>query len=532
MLLKGGLSKEDRVRRRLRAECKKYPGGLYFFAKWVAGSRRMVPRFHYASANFVQASMAHGFGREVLRKILLQPRETFKSTVATQNHILHHLACVDRNASLGIMSAVEKNHRDWIKWIRDQIDSNARFRWLFPEVRKGGIWGDDEIQVTSDQHAEGSIQSSVVGMSIKGGHASKHLPGIVFDDIVNEDTAQSPTKMEEVIRRLKHAFEILRGPYGWMLYVGTPWTAEDAIAFVRGLGTWSEWRLNATGRFFISEVLAERKEMIPRVKEDEPIFPEELGWEKLRELKQKDPFIYACQFDLNPFMSGNNGILMDMIRHPYDIRPGKFVCECHEDHDHRTIYGSLVLTLDPAYSKQRPDRCHSGIVVAIKFHCGCRFKVYEWRKQVQPDALIASLGKLCKTWIRSLRGAWIEDEALQVVLSKWIKEKRWKREFPQVPIKSLKSRKRSKDMRFRRTFEPINTGLWHFPEPSGDLWNQIEKYPLTTDIDLRDAFAYLEDAWDESPPIEPPEYDEWAAIYGAQFSRKVQQADSMVKEWW
>jgi hypothetical protein len=500
--LKTNPTKEE-LRIYLREEAKK---SLYVFGKGVLGMTKMNERLHLPVCNYIQMFPWTGGLPESRRKMLWMPREHFKSTIisiALPLWLLIH----DRNKTIAIISAAEKNPKKWLRQIRHILKLNSFFRWLYPEIRPGEKWDQEEIEVTRDISFSGEAQASITAASILSGQASQHYDHVIFDDPVNEKIAISESLMEEVRNRYDHVESLLKGWEGsTFTLVGTPWGRGDVLEHAMETdvkaGHRLYWGIGALGEFKISPQLAGQKQFEPIYEEGEPIFEEECPREKLELLKLKNPEQYYLQYLCKPYDAGRNGFDLNLIRDFIVRADGRLVCDCHPKHVHDIGSASVILTCDPASSEDK-RACRSAIVVMAQFPCGCRFLLDEWADRVDPGITVDKIVELTKKWQPHLKHVGVEAIGLQKTINAWLISLKEQKEFPgTVAIHELKPENRQKDARIGSQIMPVRNGLWHkrpFNYKSDQKQNlmwELEKWPYGKSRDIIDAgFGYCEDIW-------------------------------------
>lgn len=499
---------------KIRARCKAYPGGLFFFTKGILNQNKLTKDLHLPFCNMLQLHDWNGGPRYSSRKVGWLPREHFKSTCVSKSLPLWLLSCVDRNMTIALVSANQTNTNKWLRFIKDQIEYNGFFRALFPEIRPGDKWDQSEIVITRDRGADAQTQASITALSIGSGLASQHFDYLICDDLVNEQTAQSAVEMEKAVT-LYHALEdILQGwesSKGFNV-IGTPWGREDVLWEAlkeERLGRRLKWGLGALGNFEISKQWADRKELYPTFVEGQPILPSECGWDKLNFIKERNREQFQLQYLCNPYLEGANGFEIDKIKLVAYLPDGYLQCSCPEHQKHRfhhIRFCSVVAVSDPAYTKEKRG-CESATLVGALAPCGCRFLLEERGEHLQPLEYVEMACGVAGRWKTWLRAFCPEDEALQLALKQWLEERQAIGQFPlNVSIFGVKSRSRAKDSRIENAIPAVNAGLWHckpdMQKRLGDAPNtlgQLFQWPFSRKRDRADAFAYFEDAWAEFP---------------------------------
>ena len=507
------------TRKKFRERCKQWPGGLFFFTKAIMMRPKLQENLHLPFANFIQLHAWNGGPRLSNRKVAYLPREHFKSTIVSESFPLWLLACVDRNMTIAIVSAVQQNPEKWLRKIRTTIEHNTLFRWAFPEIRPGEKWDATELVVTRDKGLGSEVQASISGYSLKSGLASQHHDYIICDDLVNEQTAGSAVEMNRAIELYHSLEEILKG---WLdskgfLVIGTPWGREDVIheamkevergtRYIWGMGTGCQ-EIEMMPHFVLSEELKLLfpKELIPTCPMDSPILPSECGVEKLLHIKNQSTEKLYLNYGCKPYDAGRNGFNLQLVRNFAELPDGTLECECHRDHKHHLKDATVAVSSDPAYIKGK-ENCETSILMAAGFACGCKFLLDEWGESIHVSEYLNRACYYANKHKSYLRFWGIEDEALQATLKEWLLERQRTGAFPlSVQIISLKAKQRAKDSRIAGSQEPVNNGFWHkrpamTVKAGENTLGQLFQWPYSHKRDRADAFAYFRDIWEQFPP--------------------------------
>ena len=507
------------TRQKFRQKCKEWPGGLYFFTKAIMMRPKLDERLHLAFANFIQLHSWNGGPRLSNRKVAYMPREHFKSTIVSEAFPLWLLACVDRNMTIAIVSAVQNNPDKWLRKIRDTVEHNTLFRWAFPEIRQGDKWDATELVVTRDKGMGSEVQASISGYSLKSGLASQHHDYIIGDDLINEQTAQSVIEMEKAVELYHSLEEILKGWHDsrGFLIVGTPWGREDVIhealkeadrgtRYKWGIGTGCE-EVGMMPHFVITDELREKypSELLPTISLSGPILASECGVEKLIHIRDQSTEKLYLNYGCKPFDAGRNGFNLDLVRNFAELPDGTLDCECHKEHKHHLKDATVAVSSDSAYIKGK-ENCETSILLGCKFACGCRFLMDEWGDSIHVSEYLDIACYRANKYKTYLRIWGVEAEALQVTLKEWLVERQNKGEFPlTIQIFPLEARQRAKDSRIAGAQEPVNNGQWHKRpsmtiKPGENTLGQLFQWPYSHKRDRADAFAYFEDIFKEFPP--------------------------------
>ena len=128
------------------------------------------------------------------------------------------------------------------------LAESPRHRAVFPEpearpdMRRG--WSSDGLylQGTPWAQKEPAFRIAGWGASVLGARAH----GIVLDDALTQEESESALVTERAWNQLQMTIENRLHPGGWLLGVGTRWTADDLIGRARRAG-WPVYRFPALG---------------------------------------------------------------------------------------------------------------------------------------------------------------------------------------------------------------------------------------------------------------------------------------------
>jgi hypothetical protein len=175
-------------------------------------------------------------------------REHFKSTVVTLAESLQFIG-TDPESACCIISATRKLAKQFLRSLKDCMEKEAVFlNFVFPEVvdgneiihrprfwvdpeRQAPLWGLDDGLILPRQTTRKEPSFYAAGLE-EGMPTGCHYHRLVFDDITNEDVAQSPLRMKALKKLFDSAQNIgLRG--GHRRVVGTYYHYADPLVYVR-----------------------------------------------------------------------------------------------------------------------------------------------------------------------------------------------------------------------------------------------------------------------------------------------------------
>lgn len=155
-----------------------------------------------------------------------------KSTLLTVAIPLWWLGNVSRNARIKIVSNADDNAKQRVMAIRRVIESDARYRLMYPQVRRDASlpWTQHEIYLDR----EGGVILSDPSLQAKGVFATG-IAGranlLVFDDVCDlKNTIQEPALKQKVCDEVDNTWLSRLEPDGRIFGVCTAWATDDANA--------------------------------------------------------------------------------------------------------------------------------------------------------------------------------------------------------------------------------------------------------------------------------------------------------------
>jgi len=200
---------------------------FYFFCKEILGYSDMEIQPHKELCEFI----SHWDKR---KKLILLPRGSFKSTVATVSYALYCL-CQDPNERIMIATENYQNSSLYLKEIKNHIESNETLKALYGDMKpisgKDGDWTKTEITVSTKTRTGGkepSIQISSLGTVKVGLHFSK----LILDDLVSNQNTNTKEQMDKVIDYYKYLLSIA-DPGSKLVIIGTRYHYGDLYAYIQ-----------------------------------------------------------------------------------------------------------------------------------------------------------------------------------------------------------------------------------------------------------------------------------------------------------
>jgi predicted phage terminase large subunit-like protein len=208
---------------------------LYFFTTAILGWNKLRQHPHLEMCNFIQRLPPEPGAKR--RKLLLVPRDCFKSTVASKSFPIwvlvqeEYLGLPGLEHRILLTSHSGDNSAKQIKSLRAQIERSEMLQWLFPEIipdfgkttwtdrnllfPRQGMYGEDTIEAVG-------VESHVT---------SRHYTIMVHDDLEDKQSAEQPSVRQKVKTFYRSSESLfVDSETAFELTVGTRWGIDDVYA--------------------------------------------------------------------------------------------------------------------------------------------------------------------------------------------------------------------------------------------------------------------------------------------------------------
>ncbi len=434
---------------------------FFAFCKYVIRSRDkdnndfLSPEVHQPLCSLLE-------DETVKKKLILLPRGTFKSTIATINYPIWRLI---RNPNLRILLDGETfgntcKFLTAIKGIFEGATDDAKwFRKLYGNYVSKDKWKEDEIIISKRQKnfKEPTISCGSVDV-VKVGN---HYDIIVMDDLHSEQNTQTKEQIDKVINHFKLSFSLLE-PGGMIICIGTRWHYLDLYGHIK----------ETLGDSF--KVYEEKA-----IRDDGSLFfPQRLTHKFLAEQKElQGSYHFSTQYQNCPIAIDDMEFKPAWKRY-YDTLP---------TNSRRTM------TLDPAIATKKRSDFFGVSICDIDVHR----KIYVYkaiRLKLEPEKIIEKIFDLYFLYKPNVIG--VEAVAFQKLFKLLFKlyEKTYEEKNGisiHLPILELKTNTRiSKKLRIMRLQPLFENGTIYLNKGLDDLEGELDTFPKSKHDDLLDSLAY------------------------------------------
>lgn len=362
---------------------------------------------------------------------------------------------------------------------------------LFQEIHgdlKGahGNWNNNGITIKRDAILP---QGSIMLGSIETTPTGEHWELIIADDLLTEETANTPEQREKVMRRVK-MYDNLLDPGGMAVIVTTRWGPEDVVAFFQDLEA-EDRRYARPKRIFLNVKHCYKKMTGPEAEDLDMPFTTELEFPNLLTQEELD-FARASQgvywFSRNylcwPISEDSTLIKRSWIRY-HDLTLDKL-----------PRGSKLYLTCDPSgvSGKEFRGKDYAGIIVAAVSPEMDIFVLHRVREHFTDHALMNMLWMLYEQYPPHRAG--IETVFGQINIRNWIKGELAK-VGRVIHWSEFKNSGWEKEARVRTIVPYAECGKLYIRKDMTDLEAELLSYPEGAHDDLVDALAYVIDLMDK-----------------------------------
>jgi predicted phage terminase large subunit-like protein len=235
---------------------------LYFFATAILKWDKIEAVPHRSVCDFMQKVPKQ-------RKVILIPRDTYKSTVGSKSLPLWILIQKDFCGLPGpehrilLSSFASQNAAKQIKSIRQQVERNETFRWLYhdiiPDISRT-TWSDTNLLFPREgMYGEDTIEAAGVDTHI----VSRHYTVQIKDDLEDLAAMMSPAvrnRVKEYYRSAEALFVDEQNAFD--LLIGTRWGVDDLYSDIIA-------KESDTYEFFVRPLLWTREDLERDLRESE-----------------------------------------------------------------------------------------------------------------------------------------------------------------------------------------------------------------------------------------------------------------------
>ena len=498
-----------------------YLSDLWSFAREILGYKDLAYDPHYQVCRFIQKSRGDGSFRwsnnpamniqpgprkksAKKRKILLAPRESFKSTIVKSEVVRRF--CENPYYRVLWVGYNIRGASDAVLEIANHLTNNKKIRALFGDLgaagRSGadtynrGLWSRECLQLFDPiKNCLVPVQNmpNLKAAGIKTGVTRLHPDLIVVDDAVCRENTSTPEGLDSVKAFFKN-IEPLVGQDREEIVVGTFWDPNDAYNELIRNPDWDVFcasAINPDGTLW---------------------FPQRLSHDFLKSQERAmGTYAFSCQYLNYPIHPA------DVVFKPEWVHKCIIPAGAHPPLE--TL--DIVMWIDPA-CKTKKNTDYTGKLITGMDRNGVLWCLASAKQKLSDSEIADVFMQDCQNW--KPNAIIIEEVGAQIFLVQLV-ERKFK-EF-NLPVKVegyVPSTRKSKEYRIRSLVPLIQAGdRIKIPEDQTELLEQLSRYQgrITDQNDLLDALAMAAEKsfpanWAES--AQPPDkfaffrdHDDWTS---------------------
>ena len=523
----------------LRAELN---SNLFLFAWVIFGYKDLTPAFHLPICRFLERwgspPGAYPGGTEHYghtRLMLIQPRETFKTSLATRANGLQQV-CKSKGhgATVAIFNRVEDNAKDWIGHIRRVVETSREFQDIYRDMLPKGVhyserdrgvtvprkwhWNDSGLDFVRDTEYP---ERSISGWGVSGSATGRHWTHMIKDDIIGEKEARSPGEMAAV-RHWCETARMLERPAekGNELLVYTRWSYSDVYRYIRE--QWPDDYL-----VFHRRALDRN----PDTGEEYSTFPEKWTTAELQRMRSnpRRAYFFAAQMQseprageetsFNPEWNRYGTVVTTDRRSAFVIDPDHYnpeITQVESEPAPRNAYLSQLdkaLLWDPAPSdtkrRAEDEYATNGMVAAAMDPWGRTIVLEAKGTRLDPTDTMRLAIEMCIKWgIDKIACEEVNFSSIYKFWGDYLLE----REYPTAGIQFIPQReeRRNKDARIQGLIPAWRNGFIYLNAPEcQQLIREANEYPHGSTRDLLDALANRDAVLARPKTTGELTYDDW-----------------------
>jgi len=203
---------------------------LFTMATFILGYHDPTPQTYRSICDFIEDPL-------LSRKILIMPRGTLKTTLATKAESVR-LIVNDPDIRIFLGANTAENAQGMLAEVQTHFEQNQRLQKLFhycvpsSAQRKKLAWNREKMEVIHEGiHSEATVEAVGAG----GTATSRHFNILLIDDPISEKERYSRAEMERALEWRKTLPGLLVPPVGeyvyrWKRLVSTRWSYYDYVS--------------------------------------------------------------------------------------------------------------------------------------------------------------------------------------------------------------------------------------------------------------------------------------------------------------
>lgn len=453
---------------------------LFFTATALLGYNKLTPHFHYEMCRVLEMA------EDYKRVLILVPRDHYKSTIGTIAYSVWRGIRNPNDCGM-IIGNNFRNAAKFVGMIRNHWETKALLRNLYPHLRPelSTRWNREEACLP---RTEGWPEATWTPAGWDSRVTSQKGDYLIFDDVVDEETYESPELMAKLEARFEQREGLLRPPI------------QDHVIIVI-MNHWSPIDLACRIIEKHPEYMVYYRQAIEN---GSPLFPEAYTMKWLLAKQKQDPYTFANQWMNNPVDRSVTEMRIEWLQE-YKRGENSLVLPDGEivPLGYLNIYGLVDPRHSLATTAGQKLTSRNAVTINGIDHKRRRYQLDEWASRSGPEDLLKKMLEFHKRWHPIKFG--IESYGFQAAL-KPLAEEIWKNE-PEKPRLHLlqKDTTRSKETRIRGSLRFFPEGLGYIHKSHLYFKEEYITFPHGRTRDILDCWAWAQELMNP-----PSSIDDWA----------------------
>jgi len=208
-------AKKEEIRKKCFAD-------ILYFANEILGYKDICEEINRHMADRITNT-------DVIRKVSIYPRGTFKSTLLAVTYTLWRLV-QDPMLEMALVSGSMDKSKDSLREIKSHIERDGKFKEIFGDLKGTKLWAQESITI---RPADGSGKASVSAFGVNSQLTGKHFKVWILDDIVTDKDRDSALQRKSTKAFFHDVISLLQKEGESELnIIGTFWYHMDLYNFI------------------------------------------------------------------------------------------------------------------------------------------------------------------------------------------------------------------------------------------------------------------------------------------------------------
>lgn len=457
---------------------------LYYFSKWIMGKNLLREE---PNREMSEKVMSRHWPDRQERKMLLEPRGTYKSTISSVSFPVWSLA-KNRNLCVLIYSETDSQASKFYQACKNAMESNSLLQRIWGQFRSG-MWNETRLNVTGredESKPDPSLCHAGLDSSVNGAH-----PDIAcIDDLCSEQNTQNADQLDKAYAQYQLLTPLVNRA-GLIQIVATRWVKDDPPE-----------RILRNEKDFFSEISVKSAE--DRLANGK-LYGEDIGLDEdfLRRTRiSMGNYRYSANYLNEPRPDEESSFQVGWVKQ-FDT---PFPVDMDETGEERPLPLAVYVSVDSSWA----DKGSTGKDPTAIIAAGIDFRGHIWmleifNKRVPPNEVVDKVFEMVQKW--NPMELVTEDVGTQKGVNKMLEEQMVTRRII-FRMNKVRHQSQSKSGRIMGMQGLFQSGAVHCRPEDKDFLNQVQTFSPGHRLDHDDILDALEMIYAEYYSISQPQKTE------------------------